>query len=220
LISAPPRVQQLSLMLKSIINKRARRLGAPRPRLGALVALAAMSLAWGAFASHADAKDFFTIRELLAEQFKASQRVTYLNVHASPQQAAHMGQQLGRALPKTDYTVYVALTAGHVDGYALFDDERGQHEPISFGTFFDADGHVTRVEVMAYREPFGDGVRAPRFRQQFVGRDAHSGFTPDKDIDAVSGATISSRSLCVGVKRAALVLDELVVKAQPVLALR
>ena len=38
-----------------------------------------------------------------------------------------------------------------------------------FATFFDCDGRVTRVEVVAYREPYGDGIRSQRFRKQFVG---------------------------------------------------
>ncbi|MET0385661.1 MAG: FMN-binding protein, partial [Polyangiales bacterium] len=81
------------------------------------------------------------------------------------------------------------------------------HEPISFGTFFDPQGVITRVEILAYREPYGDGVRAERFRKQFLGRSAKSTFRPGADIDAISGATISSRSLCIGVERAAVLFD-------------
>ena len=91
---------------------------------------------------------------------------------------------------------------------------------ISFATFFDPAGRVTRVEVIAYREPYGDGIRADRFRRQFVGKTAQSGFAPDRDIDAISGATISSRSLCVGVQRASLLLEETLLHSGTVLAAR
>jgi hypothetical protein len=152
----------------------------------------------------AAAIDFTTPQKLLSEHFHGSERVSYVRVHLEPAQRATIEARLGRALPKVDWTFFVATSHGQPDGYALFDEELGQHEPISFATFFDTSGRITRVEVVSYREPFGDGVRAERFRKQFVGRDAQSQFRPGADIDAISGATISSRSLCVGVERAAV----------------
>ncbi|HEX4354089.1 MAG TPA: FMN-binding protein [Polyangiales bacterium] len=158
-------------------------------------------------AQSAAAKDFWTQKDLLAEQFHESERVSYVRVHPDASQRAQLEARLGRALAKPEYTFFVAQTHGHVDGYALFDEQVGLHEPISFATFFDADGKITRVEIIAYREPYGDGVRAERFRKQFVGRTARSHFRPGSDIDAISGATISSRSLCVGVERAVALFD-------------
>jgi Na+-translocating ferredoxin:NAD+ oxidoreductase RnfG subunit len=166
----------------------------------------------------ARADDQPSIRQLLAAQFKSSTHVGYVRVRLTDGQRERVEQRLGRRLPKTEYTLFVAQTGAHVDGYALFDEERGQHELISFGTFFDAQGHVTRVEVLAYREPFGDEIRAERFRRQFVGRDAHSGFATDHDIDAISGASISSRSMCTGVQRAAVLLEEAVLRERAPLA--
>jgi Na+-translocating ferredoxin:NAD+ oxidoreductase RnfG subunit len=168
----------------------------------------------------ARAEEYWNARELLSQQFKASERVTYLRIEPNSNQRARIEARIHGALPKTTYTFFVATTHGHVDGYALFDEQVGQHEPISFATFFDADGHVTRVEVVAYREPYGDGIRADRFRKQFVGRSAQSKFRPGEDIDAVSGATISSRSMCIGVERATALFEETVAKASSTLAAR
>jgi electron transport complex protein RnfG len=154
------------------------------------------------------AKDFWTTQELLSAHFRSSERVSYVRVHLDAGQRKRVEARLGRGLPKDEYTFFVASSQGHTDGYALFDEQVGQHEPISFATFFDADGRIQRVEVVAYREPFGDGIRAERFRNQFVGRSAQSQFRPGSDIDAISGATISSRSMCVGVERAAALFQE------------
>jgi electron transport complex protein RnfG len=154
-----------------------------------------------------EAIDYFSPQALLSEQFHGSERVTYLRVKLAAAERAQVESRLGRPLPKPEYTFFVATSHGQVDGYALFDEQLGLHEPISLGTFFDAAGRITRVEVVAYREPFGDGVRAERFRHQFVGRDARSQFRPGSDIDAIAGATISSRSMCVAVARAAALLD-------------
>jgi electron transport complex protein RnfG len=168
----------------------------------------------------AQAEVFFTVRQLLASHFQGSARVSFVQVRPSPSQREQITRRLGRSLAKTDYTFYVAMSGAHVDGYALFDEERGQHELISFGTFFDPEGRVTRVEILAYREPYGDAIRTERFRHQFVGRSAQSGFVPDRDIDAVSGASISSRSMCSGVQRASVLLSEMLLKDKAVLATR
>lgn len=156
---------------------------------------------------------FYTVRGLLSEQFSSSERVGFVQVAPSGDALARVERRLGSKLPGDSYTFYVARTGDHVDGYALFDEERGQHELISFATFFDARGSITRVEIVAYREAYGDGIRASRFRSQFVGRNADSSFRPNDDIDAVSGATISSRSLSRGVERASVLLDEVVLHA-------
>lgn len=160
-----------------------------------------------ALAGPAHAIDYTTPQKLLSEQFRSSERVAYRKVQFDATQRAAIEKRLGRPLPKPEYTFFVATTHGQTDGYALFDEQIGQHEPISFATFFDPRGQITRVEIVAYREPYGDGVRTERFRKQFVGRNAKSQFRPGSDIDAISGATISSRSLCVGVARDAVLLD-------------
>jgi len=162
---------------------------------------------------------YFTVQQLLGEHFHSSEQVTFRRVSITDHLRGRMEHELGVKLPKTQYTVYVATSRGKVDGYALFDEERGQHEMIGFATFFDAQGAITRVEVTAFREPHGDGVRAEQFRRQFVGRTALSGFAPQKDIDAISGATISSRSLCKGVRRAAALVQTAVL-TDPALAQR
>jgi electron transport complex protein RnfG len=167
----------------------------------------------------AKAEQFWTAQALLADQFKHSQSVSYVKVRVDASLRGQIEARLGRPLPKAEYTVFVAKSGEHTDGYALFDEQLGQHEPISFATFFDPAGQITRVEVVAYREPFGDGIRAERFRKQFLGRGVHSHFRAGDDIDTISGATISSRSACVAVERAAALVDAWLRKqAQAVLA--
>lgn len=180
----------------------------------------ALVLALIGAAHAAQATDFTTPQALLSEHFHSSERVTFVKVRPDKSQRAALEARLGRALPKPEYTFFVATSHGQPDGYALFDEQVGQHEPISFATFFDTHGRITRVEVVAYREPYGDGIRAERFRKQFVGRNAKSHFRAGSDIDAISGATISSRSMCIGVERAAALFDVAVRGGNGTVALR
>lgn len=161
-------------------------------------------------AASGHAQVYFSVRGLLAEQFSRSDLVDYRRVQLSAERRDEIQRQLGQKLEKDEFIFYVARSADHVDGYALFDREIGQHEYIDFATFFDDEGRVTRVEVVAYREPYGEGIRSKRFRDQFVGKEADSGFRPGHDIDVISGATLSARAMANAVKRATLLLHDTV----------
>jgi electron transport complex protein RnfG len=152
---------------------------------------------------------YATPQSVLASFFPKSERVTYRTLALDARGKARLGRRLGYAPARDSYTIFVALTQGKIDGYAVIDDELGLHQPITFATRLTSRGVVDRVEIMVYREPRGDEVRDPRFRKQFEGKTAADPLRIDRDIDAVSGATISSASLATGVRRAAILIEEL-----------
>jgi hypothetical protein len=152
---------------------------------------------------------YYTTRGVLAEFFPRSERVSYRSFTLDAPARARLAQRLGYAPSRDRYTIFVATTQGKVDGYAIVDDEQGLHQPITFATRLSPRGAVERVEIMVYREPRGDEVRDPRFRKQFEGKTAQDSLRLGRDIDAVSGATVSSASLATGVRRAAVLVEEL-----------
>lgn len=151
-----------------------------------------------------------TPRSLLTEFFPKSEAVRFQRFAISPALRERLTRRLGYAPKRDNYVFYVASTAGHVDGYAIIDDELGQTEPITFGVKLSPDGVVERAEVLIYREPRGDEVRSRRFLDQLRGKTVQKPCRAGVDIDAVSGATISSHSLANGVRRALVLFDELV----------
>jgi Na+-translocating ferredoxin:NAD+ oxidoreductase RnfG subunit len=157
---------------------------------------------------------YYTPRSVLADFFPKSQRVSYHKFDLSPEAHARVAKKLGAPLSRPSYTFYIAQTGDLVDGYALIDEEPGEHLPITFAVKFSPAGAVLRQEIMVYRERYGDEVRDERFRKQFIGKTAADRLRPGDDIVAVSGATISSRAMVVGVRRALLLLDELVLGPQ------
>ena len=157
---------------------------------------------------------YFTARAVLADFFPKSQAVTFQRFELTAEQRAQLAQRLGYELQKPAYTVYIAKTGDTIDGYAVLDDEPGQHLPITFAVKLSPQGLVQRQEIMVYRERFGDEIRDPRFRQQFVGKNAADALRPGEEIIAVSGATISSRAMAIGVRRALVLVDELVLSPQ------
>lgn len=157
---------------------------------------------------------YFTARSVLADFFPKSQAVTFQRFELTTEQRAQLARRLGYELPRPSYTIYVAKTGETIDGYAVLDEEMGQHQPITFAVKLSPQGLLQRQEIMVYRERFGDEIRDPRFRQQFVGKSAASTLRPGEEIIAVSGATISSRAMAIGVRRALVLVDELLLVPQ------
>src|SRR5689334_22026128 len=151
---------------------------------------------------------YFSTRDLLADFFKKSESVSYQIVTLGPADQERLEKKLGYAVPKSKYTFFVARSGGRVDGYALIDDQLGEHLPITFAVKLSPEGKVERQEIVAYREPRGDEVRDERFRKQFVGKTLRDPIIAGQDIVAISGATISSRAMAVGVRRAVVRFEE------------
>jgi electron transport complex protein RnfG len=158
---------------------------------------------------------YFTPRQILSEFFPSSQVVTYQRFELTAEQRTRLEQKLGYPPRKPSYTIYIAKTNDQVDGYAVIDEEQGQHLPITFAVKLSKTGAVQRQEIMVYRERYGDEVRDPRFRQQFEGKTAQDPLRHGEEVIAVSGATISSRAMAIGVRRVLVMVDELILSAKP-----
>ena len=97
------------------------------------------------------------------------------------------------------FTFYVGKKNGKPMGYMLIDHIIGKSFPITFMTVLNVDGTVRDVEILVYREPRGWEVRFPSFMSQFFGMNAQSDF---RDINSITGATLSVRAITKGVKKA------------------
>lgn len=89
-----------------------------------------------------------------------------------------------------------------ISAYALIDSEVGKHLPITYIVGITNAGQVSRVEIMVFREEIGWEVRERGFLQQFENKQVSDKLKLGDTIRNISGATISSRSLTKGVKRA------------------
>jgi Na+-translocating ferredoxin:NAD+ oxidoreductase RnfG subunit len=83
----------------------------------------------------------------------------------------------------------------------FIDQVLGKHEFITYAVGIKPDGKVAGVEIIEYRESYGQQVRKPEWRKQFEGKDVTSKFKLNDDIQNLSGATLSSAHVTAGVKR-------------------
>jgi len=86
-------------------------------------------------------------------------------------------------------------------GWFIADEVVGKHEYIPFALALDRGGAVTDVEILEYREAYGDQVREPAWRAQFVGKQSGAKLKLAGDITNISGATLSCRHITDGIKR-------------------
>lgn len=86
-------------------------------------------------------------------------------------------------------------------GWFIVDQVVGKHEFIPIALGLDASGAVKDVEILEYREAYGSEVRNPQWRVQFAGKRNGAALQLMKDIQNISGATLSSKHITDGVRR-------------------
>lgn len=91
--------------------------------------------------------------------------------------------------------------------YLIIDEVIGKHEHIKYAVGINADGSVRQIEIMEYTESYGYEVRNESWRKQFIGKTAAAPIKLNKDIDNISGATLSCKHLADGVKRVMTMYD-------------
>jgi len=117
-------------------------------------------------------------------------------------------------------TLYVAFKNGAVAGAAIpASSPNGYGGPIDILLGVTADGTIQGIEFLSLSETPGLGskIKEPAFRNQFLGKPLDADWRVRKDggpLDAISGATISSRALCDAVAQALAAFREF----QPVFA--
>ena len=103
--------------------------------------------------------------------------------------------------------VYKPADSSPVQGYAVQVAPAGFDGEISMMVGIDAEGKVVAISIISHTETAGlgavaaaDSAKGQAFRQQFVGADA--ALTVGSDIDALTGATITSSAVTDGVNAA------------------
>ena len=86
-------------------------------------------------------------------------------------------------------------------GWFIVDQVIGRHDNIPYAIGLDADGAVRGIEILEYRETYGGQIREPLWRAQFIGKRQGAPLTLKRDIQNISGATLSCRHIADGVKR-------------------
>lgn len=130
--------------------------------------------------------------------------------------AASFGEAEQTQLSGTTYTYYKGLAAdGSVMGYVVETVSKGYGGDISLMVGVGVDGTVQGVSILSINETAGLGMNAenPEFLEQFLGKSGTIGVqkngSSDTEIQALTGATITSEAMADGVNQALFVCEQL-----------
>ncbi len=169
-----------------------------------LLAIAFMSATAATAAEH---HVYQTLDEALREVFAGADSTWTENWTPDDDARAALAAQLAAPQPPGEIVFHRARRDGHDLGWAVTTDEIGLHEPITLLVSVTAGREVGPVRVLVFRESRGGEVRRKRFLEQFLGKSRADPLRLTRDIDAVTGATYSSRAVTAGVKRVLALVD-------------
>ncbi len=160
------------------------------------------------FALNASAQVFLMPQEAIEKLMpEATTHVTDSSKALTPELKKRLEDLLGRRMEEEKYIFIIGMKEGKASAYSVILNLIGKERPITFMIVINPDGRVRAVEVLVYRESQGSEIRDPRFMRQFEGKTIMSELRAGRDIDAITGATLSSRSATYAVKKALALVD-------------
>jgi Na+-translocating ferredoxin:NAD+ oxidoreductase RnfG subunit len=168
-------------------------------------------LAIALFALPLFATQYLSTEQAQRVLFPEADRFVAVPVKLTAQQKAAVEKHAGIKMRTDSQPVWRAESHGALAGWFIVDEVFGKHEFITYAVALDASGKVRAIEILDYRETHGGEVRNERWRAQFKGKSYGDALKLGKDIQNISGATLSCKHVSEGVRRV-LAIHDLVLK--------
>ena len=106
--------------------------------------------------------------------------------------------------PTKDKGIHAGLKGQEKIGVAISVAPRGYAGQLEMLVGVNQDGKIEGLKVFRQKETPGLGSKVTKnsFLNQFIGKSLKDKLEPKQDIDAITGATITSRAACKGVREA------------------
>jgi len=114
-----------------------------------------------------------------------------------------------RTVDNQEFKILIVVGDDKVMGWTVVVSEMGKIKPITFLVGIDTQGKILGVYVLEYRDIFGSEIRRRSFLRQFLDKSVKDSLTVGRDIDAVTGATISSQAATSAVRKSIQIIEEL-----------
>jgi hypothetical protein len=98
-------------------------------------------------------------------------------------------------------TIYCGSIQNEKDKfYILLENAPSKSETFTFALYLHREKGIVDVDVLIYREQYGNEIDLPMFRHQFVGKIKPNQIIFGRTIQGITGATISSRSITYAIR--------------------
>ena len=105
--------------------------------------------------------------------------------------------------------LFKITTNTNVIGYAYLDKAPSKTDEFDYLVLFDTDLFIKKAKVLVYREDYGGEIGSKRWLKQFIGKSSVDRLIYEKDIVAISGATISANSMTIAINKLLQSIDRL-----------
>ena len=167
--------------------------------------------------AEAQFKTIVTLKEALKESLqKEGAKSLRKQVFAiSDEQKIEIQKQYGFE-PDDEYLMYTGLDAEKEPvGSVLVINIQGKEGPLQMVIALTPEsGTVYNLGFTVFGEERGKPAANPSYLSQFIGADSNKGFVLGEDVDAVTGATWTSRSVNEAVKVAVVVYEYLIIQGK------
>lgn len=190
-------------------------------RFAVRAALLVLALAAGAVAHEDDgARVHMTKQEALQQvAFPDAERIERRTLFLEPAQQRALSERAGSRFDSRLYTVYVGYRGGKISGYAVIDTDIVRTKAATYIAVLEPDGRLRDMRILAWQEP-PEYQPPQRWLDRFLGRHLeNASLRVGRDVDAISGATLSVRMLTEHVRRA-LALHDVLLEHQTTTAQR
>jgi hypothetical protein len=146
------------------------------------------------------AAEYLSVQEAQRALFPQADHFEEVVLSLSPTQRERVAALAGPQPPHRSLRAWQALRAGELLGHVFVDEVIGKEDFITYAMGVDAGGHLTALEVLAYRESHGGEIRSEAWRRQFAGRHGVGELRARVDIKDIAGATLSCEHVTAGVR--------------------
>jgi Na+-translocating ferredoxin:NAD+ oxidoreductase RnfG subunit len=150
------------------------------------------------------------VGEILKSEFTSNCEISLHKQELPDELKSQTEKQVQQKFLKSYVYIWKICRQDSLKGFAVLDNTYGKSLPITFLVVFSPDAEILRVDIIRYREPYGGAIGSRRWLDQFIGKSSVEEFKVDRDIDSISGATISVNSVARGVQKLTLVMEHII----------
>ena len=160
------------------------------------------------FASEIKDKSVQEIKSYYNKEIKVSSSMKF-NIQKKLKKSikSHIKQKFYR-----DQIYYWIIEIDDKKHYALLDNTIGKTMPITFLIIFNENQEVIHSSIIKYREAYGGEISGRNWINQFLYMKKDSLFKYGREIDGISGATLSVKSFTKGISKLSLLLPHIINK--------
>jgi len=152
--------------------------------------------------------DVLSRDQVLNNAFPLAETFVRKVIRLSDEQMKKLSRESGQKISSRFVTVYIAKNGDENLGYGFIGYTKGKSSFIKYFVAITPDGKIHSIEIMSYRGEKGSEVRHEIFKKQFVGKRVDSNIKVGSDINAISGATISSQAITKGIRKIMYIWQE------------